>query len=60
MGAVLKFSKGRVAVFGERPLFTAQVSDEKQQAIGLSSPTAPDNPQFLLNRTDWLDGLLGD
>ena len=57
-GAVLEFGKGRVAVFGEAAMFTAQVTGEKQEAMGLNSPAAPDNQQFLLNVTRWLAGLL--
>ena len=59
-GAVLEFGKGKVAVFGEAAMFTAQEIGEKKEALGLNSPAAPDNQQFLLNLTHWLSGLIAE
>lgn len=55
-GAILKFGKGRVAVFGEAAMFTAQLSGNNK--FGLSAPEASQNLQFLLNIIHWLDGIL--
>ena len=59
-GAVLEFGKGRVAVFGEAAMFTAQVTGENRQAMGLNSPAGPDNQQLLLNVAHWLAGLIAE
>lgn len=55
-GAILKFGKGRLAVFGEAAMFTAQVAGGR--SFGLSAPEAGQNLQFLLNIIHWLDGLI--
>ncbi len=57
-GATLKFGEGRVAVFGEAAMFTAQVSGEQKRPMGINHPEAPHNVQFLLNTLHWLAGLL--
>jgi len=56
-GGVLKFGKGRVAVFGEAAMFTAQIAGEERRRFGMNSPEAPQNLQFLLNVIHWLTGL---
>jgi len=55
-GATLEFHKGRIAVFGEAAMFTAQLSGEKNQQIkmGLNAEGAEQNEQFLLNVMHWL------
>jgi len=50
--------RGRVAVFGEAAMFTAQVSGPERRPMGMNTPTAAQNPQFLLNVMHWLAGLL--
>jgi hypothetical protein len=57
-GAVVKFGKGRVAVFGEAAMFSAQVAGPSRSPMGMNDPTAPQNAQFLLNALHWLTGLL--
>ena len=57
-GAVLAFGKGRVAVFGEAAMFSAQVSGPGRRPMGMNSPLAKQNPQFLLNVMHWLVGVL--
>lgn len=59
-GAALKLGRGRVAVFGEAAMFTAQVEGPERQPIGLNHPGAADNAQFVLNVMHWLSGLLPD
>lgn len=54
MGAIMKFGKGSLAVFGEAAMFTAQKRNE--DAVGFNAPEAPQNIQFILNLFHWLDG----
>jgi len=53
-GAILKYDEGRVAVFGEASMFTAQVDNNSK--IGFGYPGARQNVQFTLNIIHWLDG----
>ncbi len=55
-GAVMRHGQGRVAVFGEAAMFTAQLQGAEQAAFGLNSDKAKDNAQLLLNVMHWLDG----
>lgn len=57
-GAVTKYGKGRVAMFGEAAMFTAQSAGANQQPMGMNHPDAPYNAQFVLNILHWLSGLL--
>jgi hypothetical protein len=57
-GAVLRFGKGRVALFGEAAMFTAQLAGPDRRPVGMNSPDAPHNAQFLLNLVRWLTGKL--
>ncbi len=57
-GATVQFGKGRVAVFGEAAMFSAQVAGPNRVPIGMNDPSAPQNPRFLLNVMHWLSGLL--
>ncbi|MFA6166249.1 MAG: DUF4350 domain-containing protein [Gemmatimonadaceae bacterium] len=58
-GAALAFGKGRVAVFGEAAMFSAQLGGGARRVpMGMNDPAAPQNPQFLLNLMHWLSGLL--
>jgi len=55
-GSILKFGNGRVAVFGEAAMFTAQLVNGNFK-VGINSEAAPQNAQFVLNLIHWLDGL---
>jgi hypothetical protein len=57
-GAVLTHGRGRVAVFGEAAMFSAQVSGPQRNPMGMNNPTAPQNARFLLNVLHWLSGAL--
>jgi hypothetical protein len=59
-GGVMRFGSGRVAVFGEAALFTAQsyVLDGVTRQMGMNHPSAAQNAQFVLNVMHWLTGLL--
>lgn len=55
-GGVLPFGEGRVAVFGEAAMFTAQTSVQGGVAypMGMNHPSATENSQFVLNVIHWL------
>ena len=57
-GATVKFGKGRVAVFGEAAMFSAQLAGPNKAPMGMNAPIANQNPQFLLNVMHWLSDLL--
>ena len=61
-GGVLRFGSGRVAVFGEAAMFTAQssVRNGVVRRAGMNHPLAGQNAQFVLNVMHWLSGLLDD
>ncbi|NOT62436.1 MAG: DUF4350 domain-containing protein [Acidobacteria bacterium] len=59
-GATLRYGKGRVAVFGEAAMFSAQLAGAARNPMGMNAPMAAQNPQFLLNTLHWLAGLLGE
>ena len=58
-GAVLRFGKGRVCVFGEAAMFSAQLAGPNRNPMGMNAPVASQNPRFLLNVMHWLSGTLG-
>lgn len=53
-GAVTEVGRGRVAVFGEAAMFTAQRSGPNRTPMGMNAPIARQNPQFVLNLIRWL------
>lgn len=61
-GAVLHHGQGRVAVFGEAAMFSAQsaINGDKVVRMGMNDPEASQNAQFVLNVVHWLSGLLPD
>ena len=62
-GAALRHGQGRVAVFGEAAMFTAQtqiLGDTVVMRMGMNDPEASQNAQFVLNVLHWLSGLLPD
>lgn len=57
-GALLEYDSGKIAVFGEAAMFTAQIikTPNGEFKIGLNNPDlAPQNLPFLLNIIHWLD-----
>ncbi|HBX66869.1 MAG TPA: hypothetical protein DEG32_12225, partial [Balneolaceae bacterium] len=57
-GAIMEHGEGKIAVFGEAAMFTAQtISNEQGEfRFGLNNRNvAPQNLQFLLNIVHWLD-----
>jgi hypothetical protein len=59
-GAVFQLGNGRVAVFGEAAMFSAQVTGKERLPMGMNAPYAAGNPQFVLNTLHWLAGSLSD
>jgi hypothetical protein len=57
-GAVLQHGRGRVGVFGEAAMFSAQRAGAQRAPMGMNDPGAPQNAQFLLNVMHWLTGVL--
>jgi hypothetical protein len=53
-GAVREFGRGRVAVFGEAGMFTAQLTGPDKEPFGLNLAEAKDNIKLLLNTVRWL------
>jgi hypothetical protein len=52
-GAVMLRGKGRVAVFGEAAMFSAQLAGALKSPMGMNQPAAAENPRFLLNVMHW-------
>ncbi len=57
-GAVQKTGKGRAAFFGEAAMFSAQLAGPDKAPIGMNSPDAAQNAQFMFNLLHWLAGTL--
>lgn len=55
-GSVARIGRGKVAIFGEAAMFTAQAVQSGGQTYyaGFNSPTAMQNKQFILNLVRWL------
>ncbi len=53
-GAVAEVGRGRVAVFGEAAMFSAQLAGAQRAPMGMNAPIAAQNPRFLLNLMRWL------
>jgi hypothetical protein len=56
-GAVLRLGRGKVAVFGEAAMFSAQTMmtpDRRPFRFGFNGPSAKQNKQFVLNLVRWL------
>jgi hypothetical protein len=58
-GALLKVGEGRVAVFGEAAMFSAQLAGPTKRPMGMNAPDAKQNPQLLLNVLHWLTRAKG-
>ncbi|MEM7456866.1 MAG: DUF4350 domain-containing protein [Planctomycetota bacterium] len=56
-GAVFQYGMGRVAVFGEAAMFSAQLSGRNKRPMGMNAPEASQNHQLALNVMHWLSGL---
>jgi hypothetical protein len=52
--ATLAHGKGRVALFGEAAMFSAQLAGPTRVPMGMNAPAAAQNPTFVLNVLRWL------
>lgn len=57
-GAYKTHGNGRIVVFGEAAMFTAQLAGPEKFKAGMNSDMAPENYQLLLNIVHWLDGII--
>lgn len=57
-GATRRVGRGRVALFGEAAMFSAQVAGPERRPMGMNAPLAEQNARFALNTLHWLSGLL--
>jgi len=57
-GSVMNFEKGKIAVFGEAAMFTAQLAGSERTKVGMNTKGAEENYQLLLNIIHWLDDKL--
>lgn len=57
-GAFMHYGKGRIVVFGEAAMFSAQLAGEGKEKIGMNNRNAKQNPQLLLNIIHWLDKII--
>ena len=53
-GALVRHGQGRVAVFGEAAMFSAQLAGPQQRPMGMNHPSAAQNYRFALNVVRWL------
>jgi len=53
-GALLQYGKGRIAVFAEAAMFSAQLAGPERHPMGMNAPQAKGNAPFLLNVLHWL------
>ena len=54
----LEVGEGRVAIFGEAAMFSAQLAGPDEVPMGLNHPSAKGNTQLLLNTARWLTRVI--
>jgi hypothetical protein len=59
VGAALTHGRGRVVVFGEAAMLTAQLAGPQRRPVGMNAPEAPDHARLVLNTMRWLAGVTG-
>lgn len=57
-GGTRRVGAGRVALFGEAAMFSAQVAGAQRRPMGMNAPMAEQNAQFTLNVLHWLTGVI--
>jgi hypothetical protein len=57
-GAFMKYGKGRLVIFGEAAMFTAQLAGPNKIRAGMNADYADENYKLLLNIIHWLDRKL--
>jgi hypothetical protein len=58
-GAIMSVGNGRLAIFGEAAMFSAQRGGPNFRPMGMNSPEAAQNYQFVLNLLHWLSKAPG-
>lgn len=53
-GAIKKHGQGKIAIFGEAAMFTAQVAGPNRIKVGMNAESAPQNYLFVLQVMKWL------
>jgi hypothetical protein len=53
-GALVRHGSGKVALFGEAAMFSAQLAGPNRQPMGMNAPNARDNYRYALNVLHWL------
>jgi hypothetical protein len=59
VGAALAHGRGRVVVFGEAAMLTAQLAGPRRMPVGMNAPEAPHHSRLVLNTVRWLAGGAG-
>jgi hypothetical protein len=59
VGAALTHGRGRVVVFGEAAMLTAQLAGPQRVPVGMNSPEAAHHSRLVLNTVRWLAGVTG-
>jgi len=57
-GAYMHYGRGRIVVFGEAAMFSAQLAGPDKVKAGMNHEIAKENYQLLLNIIHWLDGKI--
>ncbi len=57
-GALVRHGEGRLAVFGEAAMFSAQLAGPDRRPMGMNHPDARENYRYALNVMHWLSGTL--
>lgn len=57
-GAFMAYGQGKLVVFGEAAMFSAQLAGPEKRKMGMNHPRATQNYQLLLNIIHWLDDQL--
>jgi hypothetical protein len=55
-GAFMEYGKGRLVMFGEAAMFSAQLAGPTKARAGMNADYAEENYKLLLNIIHWLDG----
>ena len=55
-GAYMPYGRGRLVIFGEAAMFSAQLAGPNKVKAGMNNEIARENYQLLLNIIHWLDG----
>lgn len=56
VAAAFRYGLGRVVVFGEAAMLTAQLAGPHRMSMGMNSPEAAQHPRLVLNTLRWLAG----